>query len=227
MMRGFVGLAVGLSLMSARTSANAAEGDDDLSGALFDEMIKLQEDLKFSEALEKANEIVDKYPDSPAAKIADNLRIGFQAVGREVGPVRLKKWVQGEDQWLAWAEEVKAKAAEGQRGYGATLVVFWEEWCPHCRKELPILADLYARVKDQGLRTMGFTMASKPSTEETVRAFLSDNSIEFPVAIEDGKMSKRFGVKGVPAAAIVKAGVIVWRGHPKTINEALVQKFLP
>jgi hypothetical protein len=39
-------------------------------------------------------------------------------------------------------------------------------------------------------------------------------------------MSRRFAVSGVPAAAVIKDGKIVWRGHPSRLNDAFFKKWL-
>ena len=47
------------------------------------------------------------------------------------------------------------------------------------------------------------------------------------MAKEDGqKMSDRFGVKGIPAAAVVKNGKVVWRGHPARIKDEMIDGWL-
>jgi hypothetical protein len=39
-------------------------------------------------------------------------------------------------------------------------------------------------------------------------------------------MSTYFGVRGIPAAAVVKDGQIVWRGHPARITEDMLKGWL-
>ena len=36
-------------------------------------------------------------------------------------------------------------------------------------------------------------------------------------------MSQHFNVSGIPAAAVVKDGKIVWRGHPARLTDEMIQ----
>ena len=46
------------------------------------------------------------------------------------------------------------------------------------------------------------------------------------MAKEGGDVSKEFAVSGIPAAAIVKDGEIVWRGHPGRLDDDLINKLI-
>ena len=39
-------------------------------------------------------------------------------------------------------------------------------------------------------------------------------------------MSSSFAVTGIPAAALVKDGKVVWRGHPARLDDALLDKLM-
>ena len=60
---------------------------------------------------------------------------------------------------------------------------------------------------------VGLTKLSRSSTEEKVLEFIKDNNVSYPTAKEDGERSKHFNVSGIPAAAVVKDGKVIWRGH--------------
>ena len=55
---------------------------------------------------------------------------------------------------------------------------------------------------------------SRNKSKEEVMSFLQDKKVSYPNAKENGKLSSHFNVSGIPAAAVVKDGKIVWRGHP-------------
>lgn len=57
------------------------------------------------------------------------------------------------------------------------LVNFWRVGCPSCREELPILAELYNKYKDDGFVVLGFNAADK---EEYIRELLEEHSITYP-----------------------------------------------
>lgn len=108
---------------------------------------------------------------------------------------------------------------------GTKLLVFWEAWCPHCKRELPELARL--STDQQGrLEVVGLTRMSRGTTEEQVRALLAESGATFPQGHSDGALSDRFAVTGVPAAALVKDGVVAWRGHPARLDAATLAGLL-
>ena len=125
----------------------------------------------------------------------------------------IERWFQGED-------DIEVD------GPGPTLVLFWESWCPHCRREVPKIQKLHADYRDQGLQILSLTKLTRGATEESVRSFIDEYGLEFSVAKETGQLSSHFGVNGVPAAAVVRNGEVVWRGHPGLLSSTLIDTWL-
>jgi len=125
----------------------------------------------------------------------------------------IEKWYQGES-------EIKLD------GKGPTLIVFWEAWCPHCRDEVPKLQKVFDDYKDKGLQVIGVTRLTQTATEESAKTFIAEQKVSYPIAKENGALAEYFNVKGIPAAAIVKDGKIVWRGHPMRITDELLHHWL-
>jgi alkyl hydroperoxide reductase subunit AhpC len=133
-------------------------------------------------------------------------------IGTPAAPIEADKWFQGQGDFS------KSKA---------TLLVFWEVWCPHCKKEMPKLAEEEAKWKAKGVQIVAMTKVTKSATDEKVVEFLKENKVKFPVGKEkDGSMSKAYAVSGIPAAALVKDGKVIWRGHPARLDDATVDKLL-
>ena len=111
---------------------------------------------------------------------------------------------------------------------GTTLVVFWELWCPHCKREVPELEERYQKYKGKGLKIVGLTKMSRNKSEEEVMGFIKEKKVTYPIGKEssDAALSKAFAVSGIPAAALVKDGKIVWRGHPGSLTEAKLDSHL-
>ena len=129
-------------------------------------------------------------------------------VGTTAKAIDAEKWLQG-------------RAALTDQGM--TLLVFWEVWCPHSQRELPRLKPLADRWRSQGVQVIGVTKLSRGKTEEDVLAFLREQNITFPVFKERGSlMSDAYAVSAIPAAAIVRDGKVVWRGHPKYLTDELI-----
>ena len=68
---------------------------------------------------------------------------------------------------------------------------------------------------------------TKSATDDGVAEFIKENNLTYPVAKEqDGSLSSRFGVRGIPAAAVVQNGKVVWRGHPARLTDQMIEGWL-
>lgn len=123
---------------------------------------------------------------------------------------------------LQEVEWLQGEAAAG----GAQLVVFFEPWCPHCRNEMPELESVRQRWQDKGLDVVALTRLSRDSTREQVMELVSGAGARFPVGHEDGRVAKAAQVSGIPAAALVQEGRVVWRGHPGALDDATLQRLV-
>ena len=60
-----------------------------------------------------------------------------------------------------------------------TVVVFWESWCPHCRREVPKLQQMYDKYKGDGLQLIGLTRVNRSATEEAVQDLINQNNVSY------------------------------------------------
>ena len=112
--------------------------------------------------------------------------------------------------------------ADRPNTYNSTFIY----WCPHCKREVPVLNTTYEKYSDRGLKIVGFTKLSRGKTEDEVKTFISENGISFPIAKESGDFSDSFNVTGIPAAAVAQNGTVIWRGHPAMINDTMIEEWL-
>ena len=146
---------------------------------------------------------------------------GLTTLSRELAVV-------GKDSPQDWAVE---KWYQGQEkidlaSHNTTVVVFWETWCPHCRREVPKLQQMYEGFRDDGLQLIGVTRLTRSSTDQAVQDFLAQVKVEYPMAKVNDSLAKYFSIAGIPAAAVVKDGKVVWRGHPVRISDKLLKDWL-
>ena len=155
-----------------------------------------------------------KYGQTNVARSAARLTRELAVVGKDSpSDWKIDKWFQGED---------KIDLSSNK----ATLLVFWETWCPHCRREVPKVQQVYDKYSGKGLQVVGLTKVTKSATEQGVAEFISQNNLSYPVAKENGEISKYFNVSGIPAAAVYKGGKIVWRGHPVKLTDTMIESWL-
>jgi outer membrane murein-binding lipoprotein Lpp/thiol-disulfide isomerase/thioredoxin len=155
------------------------------------------------------------YPETTAAKKAKKAGAELEVVGKAVPADwkgSIEKWYQGE--------------SNVDLNSGVTLVVFWEVWCPHCKREVPNLKTTFDKFNSKGLDVVGLTKVTRSATEEKVLEFIKEQAVTYPIAKENGKLSELFNVSGIPAAAVVKDGKIVWRGHPARLTDEMINAWL-
>jgi thiol-disulfide isomerase/thioredoxin len=86
-----------------------------------------------------------------------------------------------------------------------TLVNFWATWCMPCREEIPDIARLMSRYKEDGLQVYGIAMESGEVAE--VKDFLQRNKafgVNYPMLMGTDEISDAFGgVMAVPTTYLV------------------------
>ena len=194
--------------------AGAAPAVDPQAEAAYAEVTKSMAAGDFEKAKTQMSEFMKNYGATTTAQKARRTYEELSVIGK-TAPANwnIEKWYQGQDQ-------IDLKAAK------TTLLVFWEEWCPHCKREVPKVQQIYDNLKGQGLQVIGLTKITRSSTEEKVTTFISENKILYPIAKENGDISAYFNVSGIPAAAVLKGGKVVWRGHPAQIDETRLKSWL-
>lgn len=190
----------------------ASQEDITAANALLGDAQKALQAADYDTAKAKLAELQSKFPSTPAAKSAAKLMTDLSVVGQTAAPLEVEKWYQG-------------NTTLDQND--ATVLVFWELWCPHCKREMPKMQPLAEKWQARGVQFVGLTKVTKSATEEGVAEFIQTNGIKFPMAKEkDGSLSKAYGVSGVPAAAMVKNGKVIWRGHPARLTDELIEQHL-
>lgn len=192
------------------TAAQRAEMDQEAMNLLKD-ATQAQQEGDTETAKRLYTRVVEEHAGSRAAGAASRMLAELNVVGTSVSTLEVTEWYQGETS-LA--------------DHKATLVVFWEVWCPHCKREVPKLQATFETWGPKGLGVIGLTKLTRNKTEADVRAFIDEQSLGYPIGREDGSMSALFGVNGVPASAVIRDGVVVWRGHPAQITDDMLASWV-
>ena len=192
----------------------AAQTVDPKAEAAYAEVSQLMAAGDYEQAKTKMAAFMKTYGSTTTAKKARRTYQELSVIGKTApAEWKIEKWYQGEG-------DVDLSSGK------TTLLVFWEEWCPHCKREVPKMEAFYNDLKGDGLQVVGLTKITRSSTDEKVSSFIADKQITYPVAKETGELTQYFNVSGVPAAAVLKDGKVVWRGHPAQLNEAKLKVWL-
>lgn len=187
---------------------------DPQAEAAYTEITQLMARGSYEEARDKMTDFMKSYGDTSTAKKARRAYQELSVIGKAVPTSwEIEKWYQGE--------------GDIDLGSGkTTLLVFWEEWCAYCKREVPKLQAMYSELKDEGLQVIGLTKITRSSTEDKVQSFIIETNISYPIAKENGNLTRHFNVSGIPAAAVIKDGKVVWRGHPAQLNQDQLKTWL-
>ena len=123
-------------------------------------------------------------------------------------------------------------------GSPATLVAFWATWCPHCRADLPLMKELYAKYHDRGFRLLAISV---DQDLKKLQDFVPAQQLPYPVIPSQGDhllsgqagLSERFEAGGVPSYFLIDGkGSIVQTFSGSIIEgkgdlEGALQRLLP
>jgi thiol-disulfide isomerase/thioredoxin len=151
---------------------------------------------------------------SSAARLAP-VRKATSWVGKSApATISVERWFQGKKQGVALHPATDL-----------ILYAFFEPWCPHCRREAPVLESIHQKYQGKGLRVVGLTKQTKNSTKSDVKQYITNGGLSFPVAKDSGELSSHFNITGIPAVAVVKGGTVVWQGHPAALGDETISRF--
>ena len=80
------------------------------------------------------------------------------------------------------------------------LIEFWATWCGPCRELTPVLNKIYEKYKDKGFVVLALTPEENTNT---VKSYIKENNVTYPVLIIDMKTTRRYGVISIPASFLI------------------------
>jgi thiol-disulfide isomerase/thioredoxin len=111
------------------------------------------------------------------------------------------------------------------------VVNFWATWCPPCRREMPLLEEIYDKYKSQNIVVIG---VSVDSARDTAKKYVESVGVSYPVwgnvarngngAARATRLSSMFGVVGFPTTFFVDANGIIQSSYVGELNLAILNK---
>ncbi|MDR0707878.1 MAG: TlpA family protein disulfide reductase [Treponema sp.] len=99
-----------------------------------------------------------------------------------------------------------AQKVSGLKG-NVVFLNFWATWCGPCRTEMPSMETLYQRFKDRSFVMLAIDLQEE---REDVSSFMRQMGLSFPVGIDDGPISRMYGISAIPTTFIIdKNGYII------------------
>lgn len=99
---------------------------------------------------------------------------------------------------------------------GEPLVInLWATWCPPCRREMPMMADVAARTDDARV-----IFVNQGEDAEIIQRYLTAESLELDHVVLDalGEFGRHYGVPGLPATLFIGSDGILQSVHMGEIS---------
>nr|CAD6595888.1 thiol:disulfide interchange protein [Rhizobium sp. TCK] len=103
-----------------------------------------------------------------------------------------------------------------------TVLNLWATWCPPCRRELPMMAELAASTAD-----VDFVFANQGEPSAKIAEYLRRENLDLPQAVLDPQLllSRHYSAVGLPATLFLAADGTLAGSHLGEISrEVLAQK---
>lgn len=82
------------------------------------------------------------------------------------------------------------------------MINFWATWCGPCRKEMPLLEDIWRKYRSRGFTLVGVNV--EPDSKEAEQWLAKNVSVSFPIAYDkESKVSRLYEVAGMPSSVII------------------------
>ncbi len=108
---------------------------------------------------------------------------------------------------------IKLSAYKGR----VVLLDFWATWCTGCKVEIPWYMEFLDKYKDRGLSAVGVAMDEDGWT--SVRPFLEEHKINYPIVIGSEDLGKRFGVNAMPVTLLIDRSGKIAEAHVGMVDK--------
>jgi hypothetical protein len=211
---GSVPAVVGAVVAGEALSESGAALPDGEEGArvLFREARKHSRKLETTEALQRLATLQTHFPGTESAKRANRMKRDLGTVGTAVSSLDVKTWYQGTGDDLNLVT-------------GTTLLLFADVSQADAADDIASIKALAGEYEGK-VQLVALVRGEKPVTEDQAMAFVAANKLTASVGQSTKAIKELFQVKGTPSVALVKGGVVVWKGMVGELDQGLLERVL-
>lgn len=118
------------------------------------------------------------------------------------------------------------EVSEGDGSAGATMLVFFATWCPHCNNEAPVISELESQYEDLRVVMVGIDGRDDP---DKVREFVDRYDIGGP-AVYQPSLGPTYQVSGYPTTYVLDGSGEIVAAHsgeaPREVYEGWIEQAL-
>lgn len=119
------------------------------------------------------------------------------------------------------APDFSGENVNGGGDGGATMLVFFASWCPHCQDEAPVISDLESEYEGLDVVMAGID-GDQGDDPEAVRRFVEEYDIESP-AIYQPELGDEYNVSGCPTVYVLNGEDEVVESHSGEATRAVFE----
>jgi peroxiredoxin len=97
------------------------------------------------------------------------------------------------------------------------LLDFWATWCHGCKIEIPWYVEFQNKYKERGLSAIGVSMDD--DGWKSVKPFLQQNKLNYPVVIGNEGLGKQFGVESMPVTLLIDRDGKIAESHAGFVDK--------
>ncbi len=103
------------------------------------------------------------------------------------------------------------------------IIECWATWCSPCIASIPHIQALHEKYDGKGVHIIGLNV-EKDKTLAELDAFLKKRPTvpTYSIAIDTHGLASLLNVSGIPRAFILKAGKVLWTGHPNKLTPTVI-----
>jgi peroxiredoxin len=103
--------------------------------------------------------------------------------------------------------------------YKGKVVVldFWATWCEGCKVEIPWYIEFQNKYKEEGLSVVGVSMDD--DGWKSVKPFLAENKINYPIVIGNSDLGTQFGVTALPVTLLIDRNGKIAESHAGMVDK--------
>lgn len=118
-------------------------------------------------------------------------------------------------------EEIRISEHRGK----VLVVTFWASWCPHCRRQFPVLDALQQHVDPSQLRVVVVNFKEDTPTYRAILRQARDSAVTW-THDRSGAVSDAYGVNSVPHTFVIdKAGLVANVSRGYSASAEAIQSF--
>lgn len=93
------------------------------------------------------------------------------------------------------------------------MLEFFASWCAPCRLTASDIRSVYEKYRSRGFVVLAISIDEGPDAASAVEAFVKEFRLSFPAMLDNGKISRQYGVVGIPTSVIIDRHGTVIKKH--------------